>query len=153
MKSIFLALAISTLIARTLAIAQIVQHEGTDYFVFTANFASDDRANLSRVIHQEDIIKGRDYNLLVLKNLSDDQILIMDAYFKTHHLLPRQQVSVPYRSGWAKNIVAHTNPLVNLDQGMYTTIVNKAKLQIGESSRVRVALDSSACVVSESFIH
>ncbi|KAA1098764.1 hypothetical protein PGT21_021905 [Puccinia graminis f. sp. tritici] len=134
MKSIFLALAISTLIARTWCLSRLVQHEGVDYYVFGRNFHEDDRANLSALIMQVNVTKGSDHDVLTFKNHTGEHIWIMDPFFKDHHLLPSSTVCVPWNKR-ARNIVAHTEPTVKLTQGLYLTILEKAREQLAESSK------------------
>ncbi|KAA1098762.1 hypothetical protein PGT21_021920 [Puccinia graminis f. sp. tritici] len=135
MRTIFIYLAISKLISRTWGLSQIIPYNGVNYYVFHGTgFAQDDHAKLAQVISLEKVIHGDFYDTLHFKNLTGDRIWMMDSFYKEHHLLPYNQVAVPWTK-LARHIVAHTEPTVILNQDMFKDILAKAKKTTGESSK------------------
>ncbi|KAA1067964.1 hypothetical protein PGT21_023328 [Puccinia graminis f. sp. tritici] len=125
MKWTFLAAAISIFIPRTWGLSVIVSHGGTNFYVFDRNFAKDDKANLSELIEIKKVIPGYYYNQLLLKNISNNNIQIINAYFQTCNLTPNNRVFVPWH-GMASKIIATTNSQVTLDEDLHRTLVDKA---------------------------
>ncbi|KAA1067681.1 hypothetical protein PGT21_014316 [Puccinia graminis f. sp. tritici] len=126
MKSIFLALALSTLISSAWGIISVkVEHEGNTFYVFDRHFYKDDKANISSMIQLKRNRTGRDNNNLLLINCTNDNIRMKSAYLPQSNLYPKNTGQVPYH--WsAPIIIATTDSIVQLEQELYNTIVAKA---------------------------
>ncbi|KAA1111784.1 hypothetical protein PGT21_012242 [Puccinia graminis f. sp. tritici] len=126
MKSIFWALALSTLISRAWGILSVkVEHEGKTFYVFDRHFYKSDKANLSSIMQLKRTIRGKDHNELELMNLTDHNIRMKSAYLEPSFLYPKTTGHIPFH--WsAPNIVATIDPIVRLEQELYNTIVEKA---------------------------